>query len=274
MIKDSDVNIRLGYVNVQGMKRALTGGELLEVIKGIDIMGVGETWLREGEEIILKNYIFEGKSKAKMGVRGRVPGGIGVLIRKEIKKRIIMEKTNMDELIWAIYRDGSSNKMITIGVIYKHPVGSVYFNDRFYEELEEEIIRMKVKYGENHLCILGDFNARVGINEPYTNIDNGNSDYENDKEEVRKRESKDKVMNNEGKKLIELCSKRNLYMLNGAVEGDWCGEFTFVNKNGCSVIDYVDFGAKRDEIRVEWRKLHNSEQHALYSSTNIISNFK
>ena len=30
------------------------------------------------------------------------------------------------------------------------------------------------------------------------------------------------------------------------------------------------FGAKRDEITGEWRKLHNAELHALYSSPNII----
>ena len=30
----------------------------------------------------------------------------------------------------------------------------------------------------------------------------------------------------------------------------------------------------RDEIRGEWRKLHNAELHALYSSSNIISNPK
>ena len=29
------------------------------------------------------------------------------------------------------------------------------------------------------------------------------------------------------------------------------------------------FGAKRDEITGEWRKLHNAELHALYSSPNI-----
>ena len=29
-------------------------------------------------------------------------------------------------------------------------------------------------------------------------------------------------------------------------------------------------GAKRDEIAREWRKFHNSEMHALYSSPNII----
>ncbi|KAJ4436462.1 hypothetical protein ANN_16493 [Periplaneta americana] len=34
------------------------------------------------------------------------------------------------------------------------------------------------------------------------------------------------------------------------------------------------FGAKRDEVTGEWRKLHNAEPHALYSSPDIIRNIK
>ncbi|KAJ4429847.1 hypothetical protein ANN_22051 [Periplaneta americana] len=34
------------------------------------------------------------------------------------------------------------------------------------------------------------------------------------------------------------------------------------------------FGAKRDEVTGEWRKLHNIELHALYSSPDIIRNIK
>ena len=34
------------------------------------------------------------------------------------------------------------------------------------------------------------------------------------------------------------------------------------------------FGARRDEIIEEWRKLHNPESHALYSLPNIIRNLK
>jgi hypothetical protein len=30
------------------------------------------------------------------------------------------------------------------------------------------------------------------------------------------------------------------------------------------------FGPKRDEVRGEWRRLHNEELHDLYSSSNII----
>ncbi|KAJ4438883.1 hypothetical protein ANN_14836, partial [Periplaneta americana] len=34
------------------------------------------------------------------------------------------------------------------------------------------------------------------------------------------------------------------------------------------------FGAKRDEVTGEWRKLHNADLHALYSSPDIIRNIK
>ena len=35
-----------------------------------------------------------------------------------------------------------------------------------------------------------------------------------------------------------------------------------------------EFGAKREEITGEWRKLHNADLHSLYSSPNIIRNLK
>jgi hypothetical protein len=34
------------------------------------------------------------------------------------------------------------------------------------------------------------------------------------------------------------------------------------------------FGAKRDEVTGEWRKLHNEELHELYSSPSIIRTIK
>jgi hypothetical protein len=34
------------------------------------------------------------------------------------------------------------------------------------------------------------------------------------------------------------------------------------------------FGAKRDEITGEWRKLHNEELHDLYSSPNTVQVIK
>ena len=36
----------------------------------------------------------------------------------------------------------------------------------------------------------------------------------------------------------------------------------------CSLLRKI-FGAKRDKITAEWRKLHNTELHALYSSSRL-----
>ena len=51
--------------------------------------------------------------------------------------------------------------------------------------------------------------------------------------------------------------------------------FTLREEHRLSVEDKVlrkIFGSTRDEITEEWRKLHNAELHALYSSPNIIRN--
>jgi hypothetical protein len=36
----------------------------------------------------------------------------------------------------------------------------------------------------------------------------------------------------------------------------------------------IIFGSKKDDVRVEWRKLHNKELNDLYSSPNIIQLIK
>ena len=65
------------------------------------------------------------------------------------------------------------------------------------------------------------------------------TEYERDKYVISKRESKDELVNSEGLKLLEFCSTNNLIIVNGTVEGDMKGEFTFVNKLGKSVIDFL-----------------------------------
>ena len=53
-----------------------------------------------------------------------------------------------------------------------------------------------------------------------------------------KRASKEKIINNVGKSLLDFCYLYDLIIMNGACCGDKEGEFTFVSSQGCSVIDY------------------------------------
>ena len=214
-------------------------GELFYQLNDLDMLGVVETWMGEGEEIELEEHIYEGKVRKKIGGRGRHPGGVGVFMKKTIMKKIKVEKTRMDELMWVMYSYGGRNEILAIGIIYNHPVGSKYYNERFYVELDEEINRIKTKFKEAQICLMGDFNARVGRKEPYVNTRLHKNEYEREKEEVFTRESKDNKLNYEGRKMLELCGNNNLVILNGLAEGDEKGEYTFVNKVGNSVIDYV-----------------------------------
>jgi hypothetical protein len=54
-----------------------------------------------------------------------------------------------------------------------------------------------------------------------------------------KRHSKNKRCNVEGKKLIVFCECNNFDILNGKFGSDIRGEFTFINKQGSTMIDYT-----------------------------------
>lgn len=81
---------------------------------------------------------------------------------------------------------------------------------------------------EGKIIIGGDLNARTGRGSPFFN-----------EEGKVKRNSKDKVKNTEGTKLIEMVEENGCEILNGNIEGDEIREFTFIGGKGNSVIDYV-----------------------------------
>lgn len=83
---------------------------------------------------------------------------------------------------------------------------------------------------EELLIIGGDFNVRTGREGSFCN---------EEKEEKEMRRSKDKVKNGEGTKLLEMAEENGWEILNGNMEGDEEGEFTFIGGKGNSVINYV-----------------------------------
>uniref|UniRef100_T1IQ86 Endonuclease/exonuclease/phosphatase domain-containing protein n=1 Tax=Strigamia maritima TaxID=126957 RepID=T1IQ86_STRMM len=97
-----------------------------------------------------------------------------------------------------------------------------------------EVIKSELKRSlENALedgkqvLMVGDFKARTG--EEMIGV--------GDQEEQRS--SEDKTINQEGRKLIELCERNGLKILNGMVDGDRPGKFTSVNSRGAAVVDYL-----------------------------------
>lgn len=62
---------------------------------------------------------------------------------------------------------------------------------------------------------------------------------EEEKEMEKGRKSKDKKLDKEGRKLVELVEERGWEIFNGSIEGDREGEFTYTGGKGSTVIDYI-----------------------------------
>ena len=96
--------------------------------------------------------------------------------------------------------------------------------------------------GENitssDIMLVGDFNARTGsLN--YIPLWNDWTDPKVMNAPKPSRASKDQVLNERGRKLIDLISCCNLTLLNGSVLGDIFGEYTCLKYNGQSIPDYM-----------------------------------
>jgi len=88
------------------------------------------------------------------------------------------------------------------------------------EEIEEE--------KEGYLIIGGDYNARTGNEGGPIVIDK--------KKEEETRRSRDRVINREGRMMINKLKERGWMILNESFDKE--GEWTYIEEQGSSVIDY------------------------------------
>jgi len=92
------------------------------------------------------------------------------------------------------------------------------YNRKTWKDMEQRLeeITLGIEESENVNIVVGrDFNLRI---EGLGSI----------KELDIERKSKDKIIGNGGRNLIEWIRKKGWYVLNGTCEGDWDGNFTFI----------------------------------------------
>ena len=109
--------------------------------------------------------------------------------------------------------------------------------------VENCIFNIIEQHGELAFWVFGDLNARTGTanaNEcvllPYSVLDMGNDN--EDAQNQYCRQSKDVHTNDFGRYLLCICEQFNLVILNGCLPGDKEGNYTYIARNGLSVIDY------------------------------------
>lgn len=191
------------------------------------------------------NYTVFSCAAKKSCVGGRPMGGISVFVKNYISnyfKRVCNEfdfglMLLIDKSLFSLDRD----------VLYV----SLYFppeNSPFYtgiamsglQQLEQLIIKNNLLDSELLLC--GDFNARTSNLCDYTTCSDNipelkefNDIFDNDI--GIERVSLDKKTNKFGHELLDFCKVFSCYIVNGRFGSGGDG-YTFINQNGCSIIDY------------------------------------
>ncbi|KAG5319550.1 MOS1T transposase, partial [Pseudoatta argentina] len=201
--------------------------EFWKFLNDFDVIGLIETWVDEREWEKIKDKMPEGwrwkcQIATREGKRGRAKGGIVTGVRRELEER----ETGYDE------REGIQEREVVIdGERWRFVI--VYNREGQKEGLEalKEVIKEEE---EGILMVAGDFNARIGVKEGWSRQ---NTEGDGISEEVS-RESRDKVVNKQGKDLMEVIEERGWMVLNGVKEGDEKGEWTYEKGGGRSVIDF------------------------------------
>lgn len=171
-------------------------------------------------------------------------GGLGILIRKSLKKGVKYLPLSCSEYQWLLLdkKYFGFDKDLYLCFAYIPPQYSSYFinqNIDFLELLEADISKYR---NMGSVLILGDFNARTASENDFILNDDDNylplhEDYIIDANVIH-RNSQDTKICTRGKELLEICISSRLRILNGRTFGDLHGKFTSYQYNGNSVIDY------------------------------------
>ena len=151
------------YTNVRGLKGKITSLTSILNENSPQVFLLTETQLRSNTGINIPNYTFFGrKREGKVEGGGGVGGGVGILIRNDIKSYIATHTTHRNiEIIWISIRRRQLPPLI-IGSYYGRQETRTSKDeiDREMTLLEEEITEMK-KDGEIILAMDG--NGKIGI---------------------------------------------------------------------------------------------------------------
>lgn len=158
---------------------------------------------------------------------GRASGGLVLLINQSHLSHI--DTISITEISIIVHvQSKATGQQFIIGNFYIPP-GPI--NDPKLEQMAEQLESITDKYAEIGIIMGGDFNARIGeLGEIPTEMHVPLSQF---------RSSQDKIRNKRGMELTNIMEENEMIPLNGRVEGDLVGNFTYVTRNGKSTIDLI-----------------------------------
>lgn len=158
---------------------------------------------------------------AVRSIRGRPSEGMLCGVKRMNSAMVKMEIQFLNEKI-LVQLESQSGKYFII---------PLYLN---YSKWEDEFLNMQnmlIDLNKENVLLIGDFNVRLGQNQKCEAILSemyGLSEH---------RKSQDEKTDGRGLKFLDLCSEYGMIILNGRMNGDENGEFTYISQTGSSVID-------------------------------------
>ena len=233
---------------MNGLARKLIDTDFLDIIRSYDIIILQETWLSSYSHFNLNIQGYESEhlfgNKSVNTRKGRYSGGISIYFKSKLKGKIQIVEKEQCGIMWIklcktlftfdsdVYICSSYIKPRDSRVLLAEDID-------MFEQIESGVEKYKML---GKVFITGDLNSRTS-NEPdfliFDNYLDNNVELELNNN-IMQRVSKDKILDDHGKRLLQLCKSTNLLIGNGRLCKDTCdGEYTFINSNGCSVVDYL-----------------------------------
>jgi hypothetical protein len=243
--------VRVLSLNVCGIVSKLRNPDFVEFINNYDIVCLTETKLDFYDNIHIDGYkLLSQVNRVNCKARS---GGICVFIHENLSDYVSIEKgrSECSNCVLWFSVDSIFVKKTFFGVVYIPPESSAYSNIDMFNEIETFLME-NVDINNDHICLLGDFNAHTGASNDFVDLnkdilDSCNITLEDISNNVLQileycnipisRSSQDvHHIDNYGKRLLQLCSNCNLFFVNGRVGSDQGIGRTTCNK---SVIDYA-----------------------------------
>jgi exonuclease III len=242
-------SLKLCSFNIQGgIERKFQFDDVCSMVKQYDIVCIQETWLIDSCQFNVRGYGIFRSDRGSHKKKNTGSGGVVVLYKLGLKKGLKKLSSANKDFLWLRLDKNFFNVQndIYIANCYIAPEDSVVHKNIGYDVMD--ILSTEIAYysQKGDVILTGDLNARTGnIQEKLVEF-RENFQYENEIDNIGvqssivlpKRTNSDKVINQFGRKLMEINETFHLAILNGRILGDTGGEKTCYTNRGSSTVDY------------------------------------
>ena len=211
-----------------------------------DTVFLFETWTDKDSDVDFSGYTSHNFYRKFQNRRAkRNSGGVVLYYKNHLKPGIELVRNHYDTVIWVRLDHkffGFENDVFISGVYIwgEDSPAYKYVNiDFFFSLLENYIFEFE---NQGFLYIVGDWNSRVGSRNDFIVCDEFNSCIDDDEytpDPYMPRSTMDHVCNGFGTRMLDLCKSTGLRIVNGRLFNDLHGQFTYVESNSMSVMDYL-----------------------------------